>query len=220
MSKSNTVTFVQNAKCYFMTELSHRIENLEESATLLMAGLVRRLKAEGRQLIDLTLGEPDFDTPEHIRQAAKVAIDNGFTKYPPVAGYPELRKAISDKLKRDNHLDYSPEQILVSTGAKHSIANIVLTLINPGDEVVIPAPYWVSYRAIVQLAEGKVIEIPTTIHNEFKITPEQLENSITTKTKLFIFSSPCNPTGSVYSKAELQALAAIFIKHPQIQVLS
>ena len=131
-----------------------------------------------------------------------------------------MRKAISDKLKRDNHLDYSPEQILVSTGAKHSIANIVLTLINPGDEVVIPAPYWVSYRAIVQLAEGKVIEIPTTIHNEFKITPEQLENSITTKTKLFIFSSPCNPTGSVYSKAELQALAAIFIKHPQIQVLS
>lgn len=200
--------------------LAERIATLEESATLQMAALVRELKAKGEDIIDLTLGEPDFDTPQHIKEAAKNAIDAGFTKYTPVPGYLELRQSIATKLQQDNQLDYTPEQIVVSTGAKQSIANVVLTLINPGDEVIIPTPYWVSYSAIVHLAEGKVIEVPATIESDFKITAAQLEQAISPKTRLFIFSSPCNPTGAVYTADELEALAVVFRKYPNIIALA
>lgn len=200
--------------------LAERIARLTESETLQMAKLSRELKAQGKDIIDLSLGEPDFDTPAFIKEAAKKAIDEGYTKYTPVAGYLDLRQAIVAKLKRDNQLDYSPEQIVVSTGAKQSIANVVMVLVNPGDEVIIPAPYWVSYREIVKLAEGKFVVVPTSIENEFKLTPQQLEAAITPKTKLFIFSSPCNPTGSVYSKEELRALAEVFAKYPHIYIIS
>ena len=184
-----------------MNQLSDRINQMQESATIKMSKMSRELKAHGHDIIDLSLGEPDFDTPKHIKDAAKDAIDKGFTKYTPVPGYAELRKAISLKFKRDNNLDYSPDEIVVSTGAKQSIANVVLSLINPGDEVLLPAPYWVSYAAIAELAEGKCVEIPSTIDTNFKVTAAQLEAHITPKTKLIIFSSPCNPTGSVYSRA-------------------
>jgi aspartate aminotransferase len=203
-----------------MQHLAERIAGLEESATLLMAALVRELKAQGADIIDLTLGEPDFDTPVHIKEAAKRAIDEGYTKYTPVPGYLDLRKAIAAKLKRDNQLDYTSDQIVVSTGAKQSIANVVLSLINPGDEVLLPAPYWVSYSAITYLAEGVSKEIPTNIESGFKISPEQLEAAITEKTRLFIFSSPCNPSGAIYSKAELEALAVVFKKYPNVMILS
>jgi len=192
---------------------------MQESATLKMAKISRELKAQGHDVIDLSIGEPDFDTPVHIRDAAKVAIDRGYTHYTPVSGYPELRKAIVTKLKRDNHLDYTADQIVVSTGAKQSIANVILSLINPGDEVLLPAPYWVSYSAIADLAEGKSIEVHSSIENDFKVTPAQLEKHITSKTKLIIFSSPCNPTGSVYSKEELSALAQMLAKHPSVYVI-
>jgi aspartate aminotransferase len=200
--------------------LSQRIENLQESATIRMAKLSRELKAQGKNIIDLSLGEPDFNTPEHIKEAAKKAIDDNFSHYTPVAGYAELRKAIAYKLMRDNGLAYSPEQIVVSTGAKQSIANAVLCLVNPGDEVLLPAPYWVTYAAIVQLAEGTVVEIPTSIETHFKITAEQLEAAITPRTKMIIYSSPCNPTGSVYSIEELESLAQVLERHPQIYILS
>ena len=200
--------------------LAERIATLEESATLQMAALVRELKTKGEDIIDLTLGEPDFDTPQHIKEAAKMSIDMGFTKYTPVAGYLDLRKTIVEKLNRDNQLSYSTEQIVVSTGAKQSIANVVLSLINPGDEVIIPAPYWVSYSAITHLAEGKVVEIAATIEHDFKITPDQLEKAITPKSRLFIFSSPCNPTGAVYTIEELEGLAKVFRKYPDIIILS
>ncbi len=200
--------------------LAERIARLTESETLQMAKLSRELKAQGKDIIDLSLGEPDFDTPLFIKEAAKKAIDDGYTKYTPVAGFLDLRQAIVAKLKRDNHLEYTPEQIVVSTGAKQSIANVVMVLVNPGDEVIIPAPYWVSYREIVKLAEGKFIVVPTSIENEFKMTPEQLEASITSKTKLFMFSSPCNPTGALYSKEELHALAQVFIRHPNVYIIS
>lgn len=203
-----------------LDKLAERIATLEESATLQMAALVRELKAKGEDIIDLTLGEPDFDTPIHIKEAAKSAIDMGFTKYTPVPGYLDLRKAIVEKIKRDNHLTYTNDQIVVSTGAKQSIANTVLSLINPGDEVIIPAPYWVSYSAITHLAEGKVVKVSANIENDFKITPAQLEEVITPKSKLFIFSSPCNPTGAVYTMAELEALAVVFRKYPSIIILS
>lgn len=203
-----------------MNHLSDRIQNMQESATIKMAKMSRELKAQGKDIIDLSLGEPDFDTPQHIKDAAKQAIDKGFTKYTPVPGYPELRKAISEKFKRDNNLNYSIDQIVVSTGAKQSIANVVLALINPGDEVLLPTPYWVSYAAIAQLAEGKCIEIPTTIDSNFKVTAAQLEAHITPKTRLIIFSSPCNPTGSVYSKEELAAIAGMVKKYPNVFVLS
>ena len=192
---------------------------MQESATLKMAKISRELKAQGHDVIDLSIGEPDFDTPVHIRDAAKVAIDKGYTHYTPVSGYPELRKAIVTKLKRDNNLDYTADQIVVSTGAKQSIANVILSLINPGDEVLLPAPYWVSYSAIADLAEGKSIEVHSSIENDFKVTPAQLEKHITSKTKLIIFSSPCNPTGSVYSKDELSALAQMLVKHPSVYVI-
>lgn len=203
-----------------MTFLSKRINNLSESATLKMTKLGRELAAKGINIISLSIGEPDFNTPEHVKDAAKKALDENYTRYSPVPGYPELRKAISDKLKKENNLDYDISQIVVSTGAKQSLSNVILTLINPGDEVIIPTPYWVSYSEMVILAEGKSVFIDTTIESDFKITPEQLEAAITPKSKLFMFSSPCNPTGSVYSKAELASLAKVFEKHPNIFILS
>lgn len=200
--------------------LSDRINNLSESATLKMTKLGRELAAKGINVISLSVGEPDFNTPDNVKEAAKKALDENYTRYSPVPGYPELRQAIVDKLKRENGLDYEPSQIVVSTGAKQSLSNVILTLINPGDEVIIPTPYWVSYSEMVILAEGKSVFIDTDIDSDFKITPQQLEAAITPKTKLFMFSSPCNPTGSVYSKAELEALAKVFEKYPNIFILS
>lgn len=203
-----------------MTFLSERINSLSESATLKMTKLGRDLAAKGVNVISLSIGEPDFNTPEHVKEAAKKALDENFTRYSPVPGYPELRKAIANKLKTENNLDYDISQIVVSTGAKQSLSNVILTLINPGDEVIIPTPYWVSYSEMVTLAEGKSVFIDTTIESDFKITPEQLEAAITPKTKLFMFSSPCNPTGSVYNREELAALVKVFEKYPDIFILS
>jgi len=200
--------------------LSSRVLSLAESQTIGMSKLSRQLTSQGIDIVNLSLGEPDFVTPLYIREAAKKAIDDGFTFYPPIAGFAELRKAVSDKFKRENNLDYAPEQVIVSTGAKQSIANVVLSLVAPGDEVIIPMPYWVSYIEIVKLAEGKTVAVKTTIDSDFKITPAQLEAAINSKTKLFIFSSPCNPTGTVYTKDELRALADVFKKHPHVYVLS
>jgi len=200
--------------------LSERINNLSESATLKMTKLGRELTAKGINVISLSVGEPDFNTPDHVKQAAKQALDDNYTRYSPVPGYPELRKAIVSKLKNENNLDYDISQIVVSTGAKQSLSNTILTLINPGDEVIIPTPYWVSYSEMVTLAEGKSVFINTTIDSDFKITPEELEAAITPKSKLFMFSSPCNPTGSVYTKDELEALARVFEKHPDIYIIS
>jgi aspartate aminotransferase len=201
-------------------ELAERLSRISEPQTIKMAKLSRELKAQGIDIVDLSIGEPDFDTPAHIREAAKKAIDEGFTHYTPVAGYLELRQAVVHKLQRDNGLEYTPEQIVVSTGAKQSIANTVLSVINPGDEVIIPTPYWVTYSELVKLCQGEVKFIPCSIENKYKITPAQLEAAITPKTKLFMFSSPCNPTGSVYSKEELKALADVFAKHPQIYIMA
>jgi aspartate aminotransferase len=203
-----------------MTFLSQRINNLSESATLKMTKLGRELAAKGINIISLSIGEPDFNTPDHVKDAAKKALDENYTHYSPVPGYPELRQAIANKLKTENNLDYDISQIVVSTGAKQSLSNVILTLINPGEEVIIPTPYWVSYSEMVILAEGKSVFIDTDIESDFKITPEQLEAAITPKTKLFMFSSPCNPTGSVYSKAELAALVKVFEKYPNIFILS
>ena len=185
-----------------------------------MAKLCRELRAKGIDIVDLSLGEPDFDTPQHIKDAAKKAIDDNWSHYTPVVGFPELREAICNKLKRDNNLDYTPAQIVVSTGAKQSIANAVLSLVDEGDEVIIPTPYWVSYSAIAGFARGTVKFIHATLENGYKITPAELEAAITEKSKLFIFSSPCNPTGIVYSKEELKALAAVFEKYPRIYIIS
>ncbi|HRU61610.1 MAG TPA: pyridoxal phosphate-dependent aminotransferase [Bacteroidia bacterium] len=185
-----------------------------------MAKLSRELASKGIDVINLSLGEPDFVTPSHIREAAKKAIDDGFTFYPPIAGYAELRKAISAKFQRENQLDYKPDQVVVSTGAKQAIANVVLCLVNPGDEVIIPLPYWVSYIEIVKLAEGKTVAVNTTVEADFKMTAEQLEAAITPRTKLLIFSSPCNPTGSVYTREELEAIAKVLARHPQVYILS
>jgi aspartate aminotransferase len=201
-------------------ELAERLTRISEPQTIKMAKLSRELKAQGIDIVDLSIGEPDFDTPAHIREAAKKAIDEGFTHYTPVAGYLELRQAVVHKLQRDNGLVYTPEQIVVSTGAKQSIANTVLSVINPGDEVIIPTPYWVTYSELVKLCQGEVRFVPCSIENKYKITPAQLEAAITPKTKLFMFSSPCNPTGSVYSKEELKALADVFAKHPQIYIMA
>jgi aspartate aminotransferase len=203
-----------------MSALSNRINNLAESATIKMAKLGRELAAKGVDVISLSFGEPDFHTPEYVKEAAKKAMDENFTYYTPVSGYPELRKAIAAKLKNENGLDYDFSQIVVSTGAKQAIANAVLCLVNPGEEVIIPTPYWVSYSEVVKLAEGKSVFIDTTVEQDFKITPEQLEAAITPNSKLFMFSSPCNPTGSVYSKAELEGLAKVFEKHPNVYILS
>src|SRR5476649_631363 len=193
-----------------MTSLSNRINNLSESATIKMAKMGRELAAKGVDVISLSFGEPDFHTPEHIKDAAKKAMDENYTYYTPVSGYPELRKAIAYKLKTENDLDYDFSQIVVSTGAKQAIANTLLCLVNPGEEVIIPTPYWVSYSELVKLADGVSVFIDTDVESDFKITPEQLEAAITPKTKLFMFSSPCNPTGSVYTRDELAGLVKVF----------
>ncbi|HEX5552349.1 MAG TPA: pyridoxal phosphate-dependent aminotransferase [Chitinophagaceae bacterium] len=201
-------------------ELAQRVDRIAESQTLKMSRLGRELRAKGFDIIDLSIGEPDFTTPEHIGAAAKKAIDEGYTHYTPVAGYAELRQAICKKLLRDNRLEYTPEQIVTSTGAKHSLINVIMCVVDPGDEVIIPTPYWVTYSEQVKFVQGKVVTIRAGMDNHFKITPEQLEAAITPKTKLFMFSSPCNPSGSVYSKDELAALAEVFRKHPRIAIIS
>jgi aspartate aminotransferase len=203
-----------------MDLLSKRITELTESQTLAMAARSRELAAKGIDVINLSLGEPDFLTPEHVREAGKQAIDQGYSFYTPVAGYVETREAIVTKLQRDNGLHYTADQIVTSTGAKQSIINILLCLLDPGDEIIIPTPYWVSYLSMVQLAEGKAVLVPAGVDQDFKITPTQLEAAITPKTKAFLFSSPCNPTGSVYTRSELEGLTAVFERHPQITVIS
>ena len=200
-------------------QLSSILSRFSEPETLKMAKLGRELRAKGIDVIDLSLGEPDFDTPKHIKDAAKKAIDDNWSHYTPVSGYLDLREAVCTKFKRDNNLDYKPENIVVSTGAKQSLANVILALVDDGDEVIIPTPYWVTYSELVKIARGKVVEVHTS-SDSFKITPAQLEAAITPKTKAFLFSSPCNPSGAVYSKAELEALAAVFRKHPDVVILS
>lgn len=202
------------------SSLSDRIMRLSESETLAMTRRCRELKENGVDVINLSIGQPDFNTPEYIKEAARKAIDQNFTSYPPVNGFADLRKAICDKLLRDNNVIYSPEQIVVSTGAKQSLANSILSLVNPGDEVILPSPYWVSYKEMIKLAEGKTVKIETSVDTDFKITPQQLEGAITPASRLFLFSSPCNPTGSVYSQKELAALVEVFEKHPNIYIVS
>jgi aspartate aminotransferase len=200
--------------------LSDRVLNLQESATIKMSQMARDLQSQGHNVISLSLGEPDFDTPDHIKEAAKKALDAGYTKYTPVPGLPELREAISKKFKRDNDLDYDVNQIVVSNGAKQSLANLSLALLNEGDEVIIFAPYWVSYFEIMRLSGGVPVVLGAGIDANYKVTPQQLANAITERTKLVLFSSPCNPTGSVYSKEELYALADVLEPHPQVHVIS
>jgi aspartate aminotransferase len=202
-----------------MNQLSDRINKLATSATLAMAAKARELRAEGKDIIGLSLGEPDFNTPDFIKEAAIEAINQNFNSYTPVDGYVELKEAIIKKFKRDNNLNYTLPQIVVSTGAKQALANIAAVMLNPGDEVILPCPYWVSYSDIVQLSDGVPVEVQTSIDNDFKMT-EQLEAAITPKTKMIWYSSPCNPSGSVYSKAELRALADVLQKHPNIYVVS
>src|ERR1700759_1887023 len=201
-----------------MSALSNRINNLSESATIKMAKLGRELAAKGVDVISLSFGEPDFPTPEYVKEAAKKAMDENFTYYTPVSGYPELRKAISAKLKNENGLDYDFSQIVVSTGAKQAIANAVLCLVNPGEEVIIPTPYWVSYSEVVKLAEGKSVFINAPVEQDFKITPEQLEAAITQKSKLVMFTSSCNPSGCVYSKSNSGRITKVFEKHPHVYI--
>jgi len=201
-------------------QLSNRINSLPVSETLAMAAKARELKEQGKNIISLSLGEPDFNTPDFIKEAAIQAIHDNYSTYSPVDGYLDLKQAICRKFKRDNNLDYKPTQIVVSTGAKQSIANIAMVLLNPGDEVLLPAPYWVSYSAIAILAEATYKEIPSTIDTDFKITPQQLEAAITPKTKMIFFNSPNNPSGTVYSEAEYRALAAVIEKYPNIYVMS
>lgn len=203
-----------------MIKLSDKIEKLETSATLAMAAKARELKAEGHQIIGLSLGEPDFNTPEFIKKAAIEAIEDNYNTYTPVDGYPELKVAIQQKFKRDNNLDYSTQQIVVSTGAKQSLYNVAAALINPGDEVILPCPYWVSYKDIVKLNEGSPVEVKTSIDQDFKMTADQLRKAITPKTKMIWYSSPCNPSGSVYTKEELEALAEVLADYPQVVVVS
>ena len=200
--------------------LSSLLSRFSEPETLKMAKLGRELRSKGVDVIDLSLGEPDFNTPEHIKEGAKQAIDENYSHYTPVAGYADLRESICKKLKMDNDLDYEPQNIVVSTGAKQGIANTMLALLDEDEEIIIPTPYWVSYSEIARLARGKVIFVNTTAETGFKISPEQLEDAITEKTKLFIFSSPCNPSGAVYSKEELESLVEVFEKHPQVYIIS
>ncbi|MGF7218444.1 aspartate aminotransferase [Spirosoma lacussanchae] len=200
--------------------LADRINALEESSTLAMTKKARELAALGHKVISLSVGEPDFKTPAHICEAAKKAIDDGFHGYSPVAGYPDLRKAIADKFKRDNNIDWKPENIVVSTGAKHSLANVIQTLINPGDEVIIFAPYWVSYSEMVKLAEGKAVVLDGAFENNFKVTPEQFEAAITDRTRIVMYASPNNPTGSIYSEADLRAIADVVARHDNLFVLA
>jgi len=203
-----------------MQTLSSRLASLSESQTLAMTRRSRELRAQGIDIINLSIGEPDFPTPQVIKDAAKRAIDEDFSHYTAVSGYLELRQAIAKKFKRDNNLDFDADQIVVSTGAKQSIANVVLSMINPGDEVLVPAPYWVSYIEIIKLAEGKPIVVEAGIENDFKVTASQLKKAITPRTKMMIFSSPCNPSGSVYSQKELEEIAVVFAAYPEIYIIS
>jgi aspartate aminotransferase len=202
------------------TKLSNRVNEMATSATLAMAAKARELRQEGKDIIGLSLGEPDFSVPDFVKESAVKAINDNYHSYTPVDGYGELKQAIITKFKRDNSLDFNPSQIVVSTGAKQSLANLAMVLLNEGDEVLLPAPYWVSYSDISKLAGGVTVEIPTTIETDFKITPKNLEAAITPKTKMIIYSSPCNPSGSVYSKNELRALADVLVKYPNIIVIS
>ncbi|MCB0476174.1 MAG: pyridoxal phosphate-dependent aminotransferase, partial [Flavobacteriaceae bacterium] len=203
-----------------MHQLSDRINSLPVSETLAMAAKARELRGEGKNIIGLSLGEPDFNTPDFIKEAAIQAIEENYNSYTPVDGYLELRQAICRKFKRDNKLDYTPDQIVVSTGAKQSIANVAMVLLNPGDEVLLPAPYWVSYSAISTLAEARYIEIPSSVETDFKISPEQLEAAITPRTKLLFFNSPNNPSGTVYTESEYRAFAKVLEKYPDIYIIS
>ncbi len=203
-----------------MNKLSDRINNMSESATLAMARLSRELKEQGKDIITLSLGEPDFDTPNFIKEAAKKAIDDNFSHYTPVPGLPELRDSIVTKFQRDNNLKYTRDQIVVSTGAKQSLANVCLSLLNPQDEVLLPCPYWVSYSDMIKLAEAKPVKILSSIENDFKVTVSQIEDAITSKTKMLIFSSPCNPSGTVYSRSELENIAKMLEKYPNIYVVA
>jgi Aspartate/tyrosine/aromatic aminotransferase len=203
-----------------MNHLSDRINKLSTSQTLAMAALARELKAQGKDIISLSLGEPDFNTPDFIKEAAKKAIDENYSTYSPVDGYVELKEAICRKFKRDNNLDYTPANIVVSTGAKQSLYNVAQVMLNEGDEVILPAPYWVSYYEIIKMSGGIPVEVPTSVESDFKITPEQLEKAITPKTKMIWYSSPCNPSGSVYSREELTALAKVLEKYPNIFVVA
>jgi aspartate aminotransferase len=201
-------------------QLSSILSRFSEPETLKMAKMGRELRAKGIDIIDLSLGEPDFDTPQHIKDSAKKAIDDNWSHYTPVPGFLDLRQAICEKLKRDNNLDYKPEEIVSSTGAKQSLANVILALVDDGDEVIIPTPYWVTYSELVKIARGQVVEVHTSLESGFKITPAQLEAAITPKSIVFLFSSPCNPSGAVYSKKELEDLAVVFRKNPQIAIIS
>jgi aspartate aminotransferase len=201
-------------------QLSSLLDRFAEPETLKMAKLGRELRSQGIDVIDLSLGEPDFDTPSHIKEAAKKAVDDNYSHYTPVAGYLDLREAVCTKLKRDNNLDYLPENIVVSTGAKQSLANVILALVDKGDEVIIPAPFWVTYSELVKIAGGVPVILPTSMENGFKLTPEELEKAVNTRSKVFLFSSPCNPSGAVYSQSELASLAAVFEKHPGIFIIS
>jgi len=201
-------------------QVSNTLNNLSESQTLAMTRLSRELKAEGKDVISLSIGEPDFDTPDFIKNAAKKAIDENYTHYTPVAGYPELREAISKKFKRDNNLDYSPDEIVVSTGAKHTLANISISLLNPNDEVILPAPYWVSYHEIIKIAGAVPVGIPTNIEQDFKVNVTQIKAAITDKTRMIWFSTPCNPSGSVYTKEELHDIAQLIKEYPNILIVS
>jgi len=207
-------------KIFMKNQLSNRINSLPVSATLAMAAKARELKGQGKDIISLSLGEPDFNTPDFIKDAAIQAVNDNYNSYSPVDGYLDLKQAICKKFKRDNNLEYDPNQIVVSTGAKQSIANVAMVLLNPGDEVLLPAPYWVSYSAISILAEATYVEIPSTIDTDFKITPEQLEAAITPKTKLIFFNSPNNPSGTVYTEEEYRALAKVLENHPHVYILS
>jgi aspartate aminotransferase len=201
-------------------ELSSFLQKFNEPETLKMAKLGRELRARGVDVIDLSLGEPDFDTPQHIKDAAKKAIDDNWSHYPPVAGYPDLREAVCVKLKRDNNLHYKPENIVVSTGAKQSLANAILAVVDQGDEVIIPAPFWVTYSELVKIAGGIPVILPSLLKNDYKVTAAEVGEAITDRTKLFLFSSPCNPSGAVYDKKELEALAELFSHHPEIFIIS
>jgi aspartate aminotransferase len=201
-------------------KLASRMSRMSESATIKMAQQARDLKAEGHNVISLSLGEPDFDTPEHIKEAAKKALDAGYTKYTPVPGLPELRDAIAEKLKRDNQIEVGNDQIVVSNGAKQSIANIFLSLLDPGDEVIILAPYWVSYSEIVKLAEGTPVILGSGIEEDYKVSADRIAQAITSRTRAILFSSPCNPTGSVYTAEELAAIAGVVKQHQDLYVIS
>lgn len=212
--------FKKQSKRFMSNRLSSLLQRFNEPETLKMAKLGRELRAQGIDVIDLSLGEPDFDTPQHIKDAAIKAINDNWSHYTPVPGFLDLREAICTKLKRDNNLDYKPENIVASTGAKQSLSNTILALVDTDEEVIIPTPFWVTYSELVKIAGGNVVEIKTSVASKFKITPAQLEAAISPKSKVFLFSSPCNPSGAVYNKEELEALAQVFRRHPHIYIIS